>query len=103
MKQSCDSTYAWVKVNAPQLKISTKGSKRVYGKKAQEVYNLAKYFKRANVLFTGITISEDINGMQSTEDAEMQAKYFMDAYVNALGFIPGVSERQLPSSCPQWG
>ena len=43
--------------------------------------------KFANGVLTGISISEDINGMRSTEDADLQAEYFMDAFVNALGLI----------------
>lgn len=85
--KSSDATYAWVKENIPVLKISTKGSKKIYGHTGHRVASLARGVGLMGKALTLYSIAADILNIIDSHDLVDKIDYGMDASMNAIGLI----------------
>ncbi len=87
------STYAWVKRDVPQLKISKKGYSKIYGVPSHSVANLGKFLYYGGNFLSGLGLVGDlnssINAFQNNNNREGIHKA-VDAFMDGVSLIPGL-------------
>lgn len=87
------STYAWVKRDVPQLKISKKGYSKIYGVPSHSVANLGKFLYYGGNFLSGLgfvgDLNSSINAFQNNNNREGIHKA-VDAFMDGVSLIPGL-------------
>lgn len=87
------STYAWVKRDVPQLKISKKGYSKIYGVPSHSVAKLGKFLYYGGNFLSGLEfvgdLNSSINAFQNNNNREGIHKA-VDAFMDGVSLIPGL-------------